>query len=221
MTSTIVTEPPRTQLGQIRRALTPGEWRRVGGMTGFIALLHIVGWGTLAFFVAPSHYRVQGQAFGLGTGLLAYTLGMRHAFDADHIAAIDNTTRKLMLDEKRPLSVGFWFSLGHSTVVCAMTVLLVAGIKAIGLQVSDDKSLLHSVGGLIGTAVSGGFLYLIGLLNLVVLVGIVRIFRQMRRGQYDETAMQDHLDKPGFMNRLLRRLMNSVTKPWRIYPIRV
>ncbi len=221
MTSTIVTEPPRTQLGQIRRALTPGEWRRVGGMTGFIALLHIVGWGTLAFFVAPSHYRVQGQAFGLGTGLLAYTLGMRHAFDADHIAAIDNTTRKLMLDEKRPLSVGFWFSLGHSTVVCAMTVLLVAGIKAIGLQVSDDKSLLHSVGGLIGTAVSGGFLYLIGLLNLVVLVGIVRIFRQMRRGQYDETAMQDHLDKRGFMNRLLRRLMNSVTKPWHISPIGV
>ncbi|MFF0018014.1 HoxN/HupN/NixA family nickel/cobalt transporter [Streptomyces sp. NPDC005374] len=190
-------------------------------MAGFIALLHIVGWGTLILLVAPEHWRVQGAAFGLGTGLLAYTLGMRHAFDADHIAAVDNTTRKLMSEGKRPLTVGFWFSLGHSTVVCLMTVLLVLGVKAIGVQVSDDDSLLHSVGGLVGTAVSGGFLYLIGVLNLIILVGIIKVFRQMRHGDYDEAALQEQLDKRGFMNRILRGLMNSVTEPWHIYPIGV
>src|SRR5947207_14782894 len=112
-------------------------------MAGFIALLHLVGFGILILVVMPAHYRVGTGLFGLGTGITAYTLGMRHAFDADHIAAIDNTTRKLMADGKRPLSVGFFFSLGHSTVVVVLTLLLALGLKAVGVQLQDDSSALH------------------------------------------------------------------------------
>ena len=100
---------------QIRRSLTRGELWSLAGITITVIALHVVGWFTLAAIVAPHHYSVgAGKVFGVGFGLTAYTLGMRHAFDADHIAAIDNTTRKLMADGKRPISVGFWFSLGHS-----------------------------------------------------------------------------------------------------------
>src|SRR3954469_11982624 len=110
--------PSGGRLAQIRAGLTPGEWASILGMAGFVVLLHVVGWGVLGLIVAPQHYQVSGNSVsGLGLGLTAYPLGMRHAFDADHIAAIDNTTRKLMSDGKRPLSVGFWFSLGHSSIV--------------------------------------------------------------------------------------------------------
>jgi high-affinity nickel-transport protein len=210
-----------SRLARIRAGLTPAEWGRVGGMFGFIALLHVVGWGILAALVVPEHYRLQGGLFGFGTGLTAYTLGMRHAFDADHIAAIDNTTRKLMAEGKRPLSVGFWFSLGHSTIVVTLTLLLGLGLKGLGVQLSDDKSNLHKFGGLIGTTVSGSFLYLIAIINLVVLVGILKVFRQMRRGEFDEATLEEHLNKRGLMNRFLGRAMKAVTKPWQIYPVGV
>src|SRR5438445_540572 len=105
------------RLATVRDSLSPSEWRRVGGMGAFILLLHVVGFGILGFLVVPNHYHLGASLFGFGTGILAYTLGLRHAFDADHIAAIDNSTRKLMADGKRPLSVGFFFSLGHSSVV--------------------------------------------------------------------------------------------------------
>jgi high-affinity nickel-transport protein len=199
--------------------LTRREWTRVGGMAGFIALLHIVGWGILALFVVPAHFQIGTGLFGLGTGITAYTLGMRHAFDADHIAAIDNTTRKLMADGKRPLSVGFWFSLGHSSIVVALTLLLAFGLKAVGTELADDGSSLHEIGGMIGTLVSGGFLYLLGIINLVILVGIVKVFRDMRRGVYDEATLEDHLSKRGLMNRFLGRLTNAITSPWQIYPV--
>src|SRR5664279_5847061 len=97
-----------------RAAFSGDERRRLWGMAGFILVLHVVGWGVLIALVAPQHYAVGGQLMGVGLGVTAYTLGMRHAFDADHIAAIDNTTRQLMGGHRRPLSVGFWFSLGHS-----------------------------------------------------------------------------------------------------------
>ncbi|HEY5471873.1 MAG TPA: hypothetical protein VIK32_01640, partial [Candidatus Limnocylindrales bacterium] len=103
-----------------RAALSGDERRSLWGMGGFILLLHVVGWSVLVGLVAPRGYAVGGQLMGVGLGVTAYTLGMRHAFDADHIAAIDNTTRKLMGQGKRPLSVGFWFSLGHSSVVFVM-----------------------------------------------------------------------------------------------------
>lgn len=213
--------PPITggRLSRIRRSLTPQEWVRLGGLFGFVALLHVVGWGVLVFIVAPARYQLGTGLFGIGTGLTAYTLGLRHAFDADHIAAIDNTTRKLMSEGKRPLSVGFWFSLGHSSVVLALTFLVAVGLKAVGAQLESNSSTLHSVGGLIGTAVSGAFLYLIGIINLVILVGILKVFGKMRSGEFDEETLEDHLNNRGLMNRFLGRIMRAVTKPWQIYPV--
>ena len=190
-------------------------------MVAAVAALHVIGWATLVFLVAPEHFTVGQKTLGIGIGLTAYTLGMRHAFDADHISAIDNTTRKLMGEGQRPLSVGFWFSLGHSSVVFGLSVLLAFGIKALAGSVEDDSSTLHQVTGLIGTSVSGGFLYLIATINIVILLGILRVFRDMRRGVYDEAQLEEHLNNRGFMNRILGRVMKVVSKPWQMYPIGV
>ncbi|MBY8884563.1 HoxN/HupN/NixA family nickel/cobalt transporter [Streptomyces sp. PTM05] len=219
-TVTATQAPPVTSLHRIRHSLTRPEWARLGGMAGFIVLLHVVGFGILAL-VVPDHYRLGTGAFGIGTGLTAYTLGMRHAFDADHIAAIDNTTRKLMSDGKRPLSVGFWFSLGHSTIVFGLTFLLALGVRAVGTGLSNDNSRMHQVGGLIGTLVSGAFLVLIAAINLAVLLGLVKVFRAMRAGEYDEAALEEQLDKRGLMNRVLGRATRAVRKPWQMYPVGV
>ena len=190
-------------------------------MVAAVAALHVIGWATLVFLVAPEHFTVGQKTLGIGIGLTAYTLGMRHAFDADHISAIDNTTRKLMGEGQRPLSVGFWFSLGLSSVVFGLSVLLAFGIKALAGSVEDDSSTLHQVTGLIGTSVSGGFLYLIATINIVILLGILRVFRDMRRGVYDEAQLEEHLNNRGFMNRILGRVMKVVSKPWQMYPIGV
>nr|QIZ01549.1 HoxN/HupN/NixA family nickel/cobalt transporter [Streptomyces sp. S1D4-11] len=199
--------------------MTRREWARLGGMAAFVLALHVVGWFILVVIVAPEHYSIGTKSFGIGIGVTAYTLGMRHAFDADHIAAIDNTTRKLMGEGKRPLSVGFWFSLGHSSIVFALALLLSLGVKALAGPVRDDNSQLHSVTGMIGTTVSGVFLYLIAGINLLILVGIWKVFRQMRTGHFDEAALEEQLDNRGLMNRLLGRLMKSISKPWQMYPL--
>jgi high-affinity nickel-transport protein len=151
--------------------------------------------------------------------MTAYTLGMRHAFDADHIAAIDNTTRKLMHDGQRPLSVGFFFSLGHSTVVFGLALLLSVGVEAIVGPVENDSSALHHYTGLIGTSVSGTFLYLIAIINVAVLAGIVRLVRGLRGGEFDEAALEEELSRRGLVNRLFGSVTRSVTKPWQMYPI--
>ncbi|GHH56308.1 high-affinity nickel-transport protein [Streptomyces umbrinus] len=208
-----------TTLSSWRASLNREEWVRVGGMAAFIVALHVIGWFTLVVIVAPEHYSVGTKSFGIGIGVTAYTLGMRHAFDADHIAAIDNTTRKLMAEGQRPLSVGFWFSLGHSSVVFALAFLLSLGVKAVAGPVRDDGSTLHSVTGLIGTTVSGVFLYVIAAVNLVVLAGIWKVFRRMRHGHFDEAALEDQLNNRGFMNRLLGRVTKSITRPWQMYPL--
>jgi high-affinity nickel-transport protein len=204
---------------RVRGSLTRQEWIRVGGMAAVIVVLHVIGWFTLVAVVAPHHYGIGEKSFGVGIGVTAYTLGLRHAFDADHIAAIDNTTRKLMSDGQRPLSVGFWFSLGHSSVVFALTLLLAFGVKTLAGPVRDDDSHLHDITGLIGTSVSGTFLYLIAAINLVVLAGVWKVFRQMRSGEYDEAALEEQLNHRGFMNRLLGRVTKSVTKPAQMYPL--
>ncbi|HWD78181.1 MAG TPA: HoxN/HupN/NixA family nickel/cobalt transporter, partial [Kribbella sp.] len=142
-----------------------------------------------------------------------------HAFDADHIAAIDNTTRKLMADGRRPLSVGFWFSLGHSSVVFVLCFLLGIGVRTLAGQVADDSSRLQQITGVVGTAVSGVFLYLIAALNLVVLVAVVKVFRRMRTGAYDEATLEQHLNNRGFLNRILSGVTKTVTRPWQMYPI--
>ena len=158
--------------------------------------------------------------FGVGLGITAYTLGMRHAFD-DHIAAIDNTTRKLMTDGQRPLSVGFFFSLGHSTIVFLLAAAFALGIKGLSGAVEDDSSTLHKATSVIGPSVSGLFLLVIGILNLIVLVGIIKVFRGMRQGEFDEQKLEDQLNRRGFMNRFLGRATRAVKKPWQMYPLGV
>jgi high-affinity nickel-transport protein len=208
------------RLSQLRAKLSRREWASIGGMASFVLFLHVLGWGVLGLIVALEHYRLNGTTvFGVGLGVTAYTLGMRHAFDADHIAAIDNTTRKLMADGKRPLSVGFWFSLGHSSIVFGLVLLLSLGVKALVGQVENDSSSLQQTTGLIGTAVSGVFLTLIGILNLVVLRQILDVFRRMRHGDYDEAALEEQLNNRGLMNRILGGATRAVTRPWHMYPV--
>jgi high-affinity nickel-transport protein len=157
--------------------------------------------------------------FGLGVGVTAYTLGLRHAFDADHISAIDNTTRKLMAEGQRPLSVGFFFSLGHSTIVFALGVLVVAGVRGLNGALADDSSSLHTATGVVGPAVSGSFLLLIGLLNLAILLNVVRITLASRRGELDEAELERELGSRGLMNRVFGRATRAVRKPWHMYPL--
>jgi high-affinity nickel-transport protein len=191
-------------------------------MGAFILLLHLAGWGVLVAIVAPQQYQIaSGQVLGIGLGLTAYTLGMRHAFDADHIAAIDNTTRKLMSDGQRPVSVGFWFSLGHSTIVFGLVALLALGVRALAGQVEDESSVLQQITGVVGTAVSGVFLYVIGIINLVILIGIIKVFRRMRQGAYDEKSLEEQLNSRGFMNKILAGATRAVSKPRQMYPIGV
>ena len=212
-------DEPAGRSDKQRSTFSGDERRSLWGMGAFILLLHVLGWGVLLGLVVPHGYAVGGQLVGLGLGITAYTLGMRHAFDADHIAAIDNTTRKLMGEGRRPLSVGFWFSLGHSTVVFVMVALLAFGIRSLAGQLGDNQSALQRSTSLWGTSVSGIFLILIGLVNLVALIGILKVFRAMRRGHFDEAALDEQLDKRGFLIRILGRVTKAVTKPWHMYPI--
>ncbi len=210
--------------GRVRRvqdSLTPSEWRRVAGMMGTVVGLTVLGF-VMLFAAIPHHYHLsRTELFGFGTGILAYTLGMRHAFDADHISAIDNTTRKLMAEGKRPLSVGFWFSLGHSSVVFALAVLLNFGIRFLNSQVKNNSSALHHWTNIIGTSVSGTFLYLIAILNIVILVSITKVFFSIRRGVYDEAALEIQLNQRGLMNRFFGSMARRIDKPWKMYPIGV
>jgi high-affinity nickel-transport protein len=209
----------RVRFARIRNGLTPAEWGRAGGMAATIVGLNVAGWVMLAAAVGGHYHITSKEVFGFGTGILAYTLGMRHAFDADHIAAIDNTTRKLVQDGKRPLSVGFFFSLGHSTIVFVLALLLNFGIRTLGQQVKNDNSGLHNTTGIIGTTVSGTFLYLIALLNLVVLVSIIKVFREMRRGRYDDAELERQLDSRGLMNRFFGRYAKRIDAGWKMYPV--
>jgi len=209
------------RLTRIRNGLTPAEWARAGAMVAVIIGLNVLGWLLLAAAVGGHYHITNTEIFGFGTGTLAYTLGMRHAFDADHIAAIDNTTRKLVQDGKRPLSVGFFFSLGHSTIVFVMALLLNFGIRALDQQVKNDGSGLHNITGIIGTAVSGTFLYLIALLNLIVLISIGKVFLEMRRGAYDDKELERQLDSRGLMNRVLGGYARRIDTPWKMYPVGV
>lgn len=189
-------------------------------MSSFILLLTVVGWGVLVLLVVPQQFNVgTSGALGIGIGLTAYMLGMRHAFDADHIAAIDNTTRKFMEDGQKPVSVGFWFSLGHSSVVFGLCLLLSFGVRALAGQVEDGDSTLQTTFGLIGTMVSGVFLVLIGIINLFILRKLVGVFRRMKSGEFSDDELEEHLNKRGFMNRFLGKVTKSIKKPWQMYPL--
>jgi nickel/cobalt transporter (NiCoT) family protein len=202
-----------------RAALTPQEWRRVAGLATAVAALHAVGFFVLLVFVVPQDLSLgSAGAFGVGLGLTAYVLGVRHAFDADHIGAIDSTTRKLMADGRRPLGVGFAFSLGHSTVVFALAALIALGVRGVGGAVQSDGSWLHRATGLVGPLASGAFLLLIGLANLAILLGTARAARRLRRGECDEAELERRL-AGGAMARAYGRATRAVTRTWHMYPL--
>jgi high-affinity nickel-transport protein len=219
MATAVTDSAPSSRLRKVQHALSPAEWSQLAAMVMAIVGLYVVGFGMLVAAL-PHHYHLsRTEVFGLGTGILALTLGMRHAFDADHISAIDNTTRKLMAEGKRPMTVGFFFSLGHSSVVFLLAVLLNFGIRALNQQVKQDSSTLHRVTGIVGTSVSGTFLYLIAILNVVILVSIVRVFLDLRRGVYDDAELEDQLNRRGLMNRFFGPLARRIDAPWKMYPI--
>jgi nickel/cobalt transporter (NiCoT) family protein len=211
-----------TMVRESFKAMSPPERRRVIGMYGSIILLHALGFAVFIAYVLPAHYKF----FGIGLSLTAYTLGLRHAFDADHISAIDNTTRKAMnerqgTDKPRPFAFGYFFSLGHSTIVVAIGVGIIIAEKTVLPAVTHSNSSLESFGGTFGTIVSAAFLFLIGLLNLVILGGIIRVFRSMRRGEYDEAELERQLENRGFFYRFFRRWMKAINHEWQMYPVGV
>ncbi|HEX2820844.1 MAG TPA: HoxN/HupN/NixA family nickel/cobalt transporter [Streptosporangiaceae bacterium] len=212
----------RTMIRQSFHTMTPVEKRRTTGMYVSILLLHALGFAVFIAYVLPAHYKF----FGIGLSITAYTLGLRHAFDADHISAIDNTTRKVMnerhgTDKPRPFSFGYFFSLGHCTIVFAIGVGIIIAEKAVLPAVTHSSSSLESFGGTFGTIVSAAFLFLIGLLNLVVLAGIVKVFRSMRRGQYNEAELERQLENRGFFYRFFGKWMKVIDKEWQMYPVGV
>ena len=192
-----------------KRAFTPLEWRRLGSFAAAVAFLHVLGFGLFVYYA-----RHSPALAGLGT--LAYTFGLRHAFDADHIAAIDNTTRKFLQDGKRSMGVGFFFSLGHSTIVFS----LAAGLAIAAKTVDSRIPAFQDYGGTIGTSVSATFLLLIGVLNLLVLLEILGVFRRMQRGRYDERALEQALLNRGMMSRVfLKRIGDKIDTSWKMYPL--
>jgi high-affinity nickel-transport protein len=213
----------RRRLHTVRTAATAREWGRLAAMFGFILAVNVTGWAIFVLYVMPHHfdYRGEGGSKGLGVGIgvaiTAWLLGFRHAFDADHISCIDNTTRKLMADGKRPLGTGFFFSFGHSTVIVAVGVGITIAARAVFGAVVDPNSAYETAGGAVGTLLSAGFLYLIALLNLIVLAGIFKVFREMRDGAYDEQQLEAQLQARGLMYRFFGRFMKSINHTWQLY----
>jgi high-affinity nickel-transport protein len=199
-----------TALRRLHRSFAPDERRRLGGFLGAVAILHLVGWGTLLF------YGLSHPAF-LALGGVAYTFGLRHAFDADHISAIDNTTRKLLQEGKRPMGAGFFFSLGHSTVVLLIAAGLGLATKMVVEGVNSGQ--LRGYGSLLGTSISGVFLLLIGVINLVILLDIARVYRRLRNGEYDRGSLAHEMVAGGFLTRVFGRLFKLVRHSWQLYPI--
>ena len=190
-------------------AFTPSEWARLAGLYGMVALLHIVGCGLFLYYSARHPALV-------GLGFVAYMFGLRHAFDADHIAAVDDTTRFLLQKGKRPLGVGFFFSLGHSTVVLALAVAIIFAATA----VKRELPALQDLGGIIGAGVSGTFLWVIGILNCVVLVEMLDVWRQAKTGKHSHAHLEELLTQRGFMNRLFGgRLQKAISHTWQMYPL--
>jgi len=192
------------------RGLSRDEWLRLSGFGVAVAALHLMGWALFLYY--SGHYRPL-----VGLGLTAYLFGLRHAFDADHIAAIDNTTRKLLHEGGRPMGVGFFFSLGHSTIVLS----LVAGLALAARTIDSRIPAFQHYGGYVGAGVSGTFLWIIGILNLLVLVDILRIFREMRGGDYDRQRLENRLLERGMMSRFFGRFFRLIGASWQMYPLGV
>ena len=201
----------------IAHSLHPSEWGRLGVMTLVILALNGFGWGVFIFAVLPHNFHYDKLGVGLGVAFTAWTLGARHAFDADHISAIDNVTRKFMAEDKRPLATGFFFALGHSTIVVAVGVGITIAAKAVFGAMVNPNSTYETLGGMIGTLTAAGFLYLIAGLNLIVLAGIAKVFRDMRRGSFDEEELERQLQARGLMWRFFGRFMRSINHTWQMF----
>ncbi|MHB8572985.1 MAG: HoxN/HupN/NixA family nickel/cobalt transporter [Candidatus Dormibacteria bacterium] len=199
-------------LRNIAAAFDPAEKRRLGLFFAAVVALHLAGWAALLAYG-------MGNPLFLGLGFAAYFFGLRHAFDADHISAIDNTTRKLLAAGRRPVGVGFFFSLGHSTVVFLIALLLGLTVKSVLDSAVSQGGQLRNLGSLIGTGVSGFFLILIGVINLLVLLDIVRVYRDMRAGRHDRASLSHELVAGGLMTRVFGRLFRVVSESWHMYPI--
>ena len=212
-----------TELSTQLRELSAREWGRLTAMFAFILAVNAAGWGIYVLCVMPHRFDYHGVGgspglgVGLGVAVTAWFLGFRHAFDADHISCIDNTTRKLMADGKRPLGSGFFFSFGHSTVIMVVGVGITVAARAVFGAVVNPSSAYETAGGTAGTVVSAGFLYLIAVLNLIVLSGIFKVFRQMRSGVYDEQELEAQLQARGLMYRFFGRFMRSINHTWQLY----
>ncbi len=190
-------------------SFSSGEWLRLGGLYSTIVLLHIVGWGLYLYYSAHHPELV-------GLGFVAYLFGLRHAFDADHISAIDDTVRYMLQKHKKPLGVGFFFSLGHSTIVFGLAVVIIFAATA----VKNEIPAMQNAGGLIGASVSGVFLWLIGVINLLVLLNILQVWKKAKTGAHDHVHLEKLMAQRGFMNRLFGgRLQKLINHSWQMYPV--
>lgn len=179
-----------------------------GGYLFVIIALHVIG-------IVGLITAARGDAAFWSLGLLAYTFGLRHAFDVDHIAAIDNTVRKLIQQKRNPLGVGFYFSLGHSSVVFLMVLTIALSMK----WIQDAMPQMQEIGGIIGTTVSGAFLIIIGIINLVILIQLFQAFRKVRQGGFLEEQLEALLDSRGFFARLLKPMFRFISRSWHVYPL--
>lgn len=206
LTTQLATGESRTQ-----RLFTSAEWMHLAGFYGFIVLLHALGWGLFLYYLA--HYPTL-----LGLGLTAYLFGLRHAFDADHIAAVDDSVRFMIQGGNQPLGTGFFFSLGHSTIVFALAVAI--AFSAAAIKQEQALSSLENAGSLIGASISGVFLWFIGILNLLVLLDILKLWRGTKTGKHSHTHVDELLAKRGFINRLFGgRLQKYISRSWQMYPL--
>jgi high-affinity nickel-transport protein len=188
---------------------SPAQWRRIAGLYIVVALLHGAGWGLYLRFAA------QHPAL-IGLGFVAYLLGLRHAFDADHIAAIDDSVRYMLQKGRAPLGVGLFFSLGHSTIVVGLALALAFA----GTAIKQELPRLQNAGGVVGTGVSGVFLWIIGLLNLLVLLDLLKIWRQARTGGHNHGHLETLLAQRGLLHRLFRgRFQQVMSHSWQMYPL--
>lgn len=192
---------------------------RIATYCAVITAMHVVGFGALWLVIEPQDLHVGTQVVGIGLGVTTYLLGVRHAFDADHIAVIDNTTRKLMSDgHPAPSGVGFWFAIGHSTVVAVMTALVALGVRAASSTMTGENSMSEWLG-LAGTLTSAFFLVAVGLLNLHALQRIWGVFRRMRSEGLDEAELERHLEGRGLLLRVLGPINRGVRNPVGLFPV--
>jgi high-affinity nickel-transport protein len=217
-------ESPMAEKTKLREHLkfTREELPALFGVLGTVAFLHIVGWGLFIHYNSDPKYHAlvdgKGALIYAGAGALAYSFGLRHAFDADHISAIDDSTRVMLAKGKKPLGVGLFFSLGHSTIVLSLSI----GIAFAAKAATKFQDRFAETGGIIGASVSGFFLYLVGILNLVILIGVLKVWKKAKSGQFSHEHLNELLNERGIMKRIFRGFFKKgFDHSWQLYPVGV